>query len=76
MPAKPLSMRALKGGEEGSGGNGVEAGLMMMLDRMQSGRLKVAKHLTDWWDKFRMYHREEGKVVKENDAYLQPRATR
>lgn len=58
------------GEPEGSGGNGVEAGLMMMLDRMQTGKLKVAKHLHDWFDEFRLYHREAGKVVKINDDLL------
>jgi phage terminase large subunit-like protein len=59
-----------KGQQEGEGGNGVEAGLMMMLDRMQTGRLKVAKHLTDWFEEFRLYHREDGKVVKEGDDLM------
>lgn len=59
-----------RGESEGSGGNGVEAGLMMMLDRMQTGRLKVAKHLHDWWEEFRLYHREDGKVVKEGDDLM------
>jgi phage terminase large subunit-like protein len=59
-----------KGEPEGSGGNGVEAGLMDMLDRMQTGRLKVAKHLHDWWEEFRLYHREDGKVVKEGDDLM------
>jgi len=59
-----------KGEEEGSGGNGVEAGLMEMLDRMQTGRLKVARHLNDWFEEFRLYHREEGKVVKIDDDLL------
>lgn len=58
------------GEKEGSGGNGVEAGLMDMLDRMQTGRLKVAAHLQDWWEEFRLYHREDGKVVKENDDLM------
>ena len=52
------------------GGNGVEAGLMEMLDRMQTGRLKVASHLIDWFDEFRLYHRKDGKVVKEYDDLL------
>lgn len=56
--------------KEGEGGNGVEAGLMEMLDRMQTGRLKVAKHLEDWWEEFRLYHRDEGKVVKEGDDLM------
>jgi hypothetical protein len=43
----------------------VEAGLMDMLQRMQSGRFKVFKQLHDWWEEYRLYHRKDGKVVKE-----------
>ncbi len=59
-----------KGKPEGTGGNGVEAGLMDMLDRMQTGRLKVAPHLHDWWEEFRLYHREDGKIVKVGDDLM------
>lgn len=52
------------------GTNGVEAGLFEMLDRMQTGRWKVFKHLTEWFDEFRLYHREDGKVVKEMDDLM------
>lgn len=52
------------------GSNGVEAGLMDMLDRMQTGRFKVAKHLHDWWEEFRLYHRKDGKLVKEGDDLM------
>ena len=52
------------------GTNGVEAGLMDMLDRMQTGRLKVFKNLTDWFDEFRLYHRKDGKIVKEYDDLM------
>ncbi len=52
------------------GSNGVEAGLMDMLDRMQTGRLKVASHLSEWFDEFRLYHRDNGKVVKEYDDLM------
>ena len=48
----------------------VEAGLMDMLDRMQTGRLKVFKHLNEWWEEFRLYHRKDGKVVKEGDDLM------
>jgi len=48
----------------------VEAGLMDMLTRMQTGRLKVFKHLHDWWEGFRLYHRKEGRVVKEGDDLM------
>lgn len=52
------------------GGNGVEAGLMDMLDRMRTGRLKVYKHLNDWFSEFLLYHRKDGKVVKEYDDLM------
>lgn len=58
------------GKEEGTGGNSVEAGLMEMLDRMQSGRFKVFSHLNDVFEEIRMYHRENGKVVKVDDDLL------
>jgi len=45
----------------------VEAGLQDMLIRMESGRFKVFKHLNDWFDEFRLYHRKDGKVHKEGD---------
>ena len=48
----------------------VEAGLMDMLTRMEAGRFKVFKHLNDWWEEFRLYHRKDGKVVKEGDDLM------
>jgi phage terminase large subunit-like protein len=48
----------------------VEAGLMDTLDRMQSGRFKVFKHLNDWFDEFRLYHRKDGRVHKEGDDLM------
>jgi phage terminase large subunit-like protein len=50
--------------------NTVEAGLMDMLDRMTTGRLKVFKHLNDWFEEFELYHRKDGKVVKERDDLM------
>lgn len=52
------------------GGNGVEAGIMDILDRMQTGRFKVARHLNDWWEEFRMYHRKDGKLVKTGEDLM------
>lgn len=52
------------------GGNGVEAGLMDMLDRMQTGRFKVFSNLAEWFEEFRLYHRVEGKLVKERDDLM------
>jgi Terminase RNaseH-like domain len=48
----------------------VEAGLMDMLTRMESGRFKVLRHLTDWFEEFRLYHRKDGRVVKEGDDLM------
>lgn len=52
------------------GSNGVEAGVLDMLERMQTARLKVARHLHDWFEEFRLYHRKGGKLVKEGDDLL------
>ena len=48
----------------------VQAGLMEMLTRMQTGRLKVFKHLNDWFEEFRLYDRKDGRVVKEGDDLM------
>jgi Terminase RNaseH-like domain len=48
----------------------VEAGIADMLIRMQTGRFKVFKHLNDWWDEFRLYHRKDGRVHKEGDDLM------
>ena len=44
--------------------------LMEMLDRMQTGRFKVFAGLDDWMQEFRLYHRKDGRVVKERDDLL------
>lgn len=51
-------------------GNGVEEGLMDILQRMQTGRFKVDATLSQWWEEFRMYHRKDGKIVKERDDLM------
>jgi phage terminase large subunit-like protein len=58
------------GEKEGTGGNSVEAGLSDMLDRMQTGRWKVFSHLEEWFEEFRLYHRKDGKIVKEFDDVI------
>lgn len=49
------------------GSHSVEAGLMEMLDRMQTGRWKVFRTCGAWLEERRLYHREDGKIVKERD---------
>jgi hypothetical protein len=58
------------GKKEGSGGYGTEAGVMELLDRMQTGRLKVSSLLTEWFEEFRMYYRKDGLIVKEGDDLM------
>jgi len=52
------------------GGVSVEAGVMEMLERMRGGRLRVFAGLDAWFDEFRLYHRKEGRIVKERDDLL------
>ena len=54
----------------GDGGFGLEAGIMAMLDRMKTGRLKVFAHLAAWFEEFRLYHRKDGLIVKERDDLI------
>lgn len=48
----------------------VEAGIMDMLDRMQTGRFKVFDTLNDWFEEFRLYHRKDGLIVKLRDDLM------
>lgn len=52
--------------------NAVEAGIMAVRQRLESGRLKVFSTLTNWFNEFRFYIRDEktGKVVKKDDHAL------
>lgn len=47
-----------------------EAGILEMYQRMVTGRLKVANHLTEWFEEFRMYHRKDGQIVKVKDDIM------
>jgi hypothetical protein len=37
---------------------------------METGKFKVFSPLLDWFEEFRLYHRKDGKVVKEGDDLL------
>ena len=52
------------------GSNGVEAGVMEMLERFQTGRLKIAAHLESVFEELMGYHRDNGRIVKERDDLL------
>lgn len=52
------------------GTNGVEAGIMDMYQRFETARLKVFSTETEWFEEFRLYHRKDGKIVKERDDLM------
>ena len=43
---------------------------MEILDRMLSGRFKAFEHLEPFFEELRMYHREDGKIVKVDEDVL------
>ena len=53
-----------------SGGYHVQPGIDEMLMRMETKKLRVASHLSDWWAEFQTYHRKNGKIVKERDDLM------
>lgn len=53
------------------GNNAREAGILEVWQRLSTGRLKVFKHLSDWFSEFRIYRRDEkGQIVKVNDHLM------
>lgn len=54
------------------GGDGLEPGLSMMQQMFASGKLKVAKHLDQWWEEFVSYERDEktGKPIPLRDDLM------
>ena len=49
------------------GTNGVESGILEMLDRMIAGKWKVFKTCGAWRQEFGLYHRKDGIIVKKID---------
>lgn len=51
--------------------NAVESGLWEVLERLQTGRLKVFSTCRNWLNEYRIYRRDEkGRIVKENDHLM------
>jgi len=48
----------------------VEPGIFDIYERMKDGRFKVFSTCTEFWHEFRLYHRDEGKLVKVNDDVM------
>ena len=57
-------------GEKGTGNYKVEPGINAMHQAMQEGRFKVFKTCREWFDEYRMYHREEGKIHALDDDLM------
>jgi len=62
------------GEKEGSGGNSVEPGILSMYLRMETGRLKVFSHCTEFFREKAIYHRKikngQPYIVKLNDDMI------
>lgn len=52
------------------GGVSTEKAILELQDRMTTGKFKVAAHLSDWWEEFRLYHRKDGQIVKLHDDLM------
>jgi phage terminase large subunit-like protein len=57
-------------GDTSKGNQTIEPGIMHMLHRMETGKLKVFPHLMEWWKEFRAYHRKDGKIEPMNDDLM------
>lgn len=51
-------------------GNHLEPGLVEMLEWMRTGRFKVFRHLGEWFEEKRLYHRKDGLIVKKHDDIM------
>lgn len=65
-----LNLTAVRAQYSDSRGNGVEAGIYEILDFMQTQRFKVFSTLSEWFEEYRLYHREDGQIVKERDDLM------
>lgn len=54
-----------------NGGYGTEAGIMSLDEAMRAGRFKVNELMTDWFQEYRVYHRDKnGQIVKLHDDLM------
>jgi hypothetical protein len=53
-----------------AGGNGVEAGVNEMIQRMSGGRFKVFRGNDKFFEEYRLYHRKDGLIVKLMDDLI------
>lgn len=53
-----------------TGGYSTEAGILLLDEKFKDGKIKVAAHLSDWFEEYRFYHRDKGLIVKKNDDMM------
>jgi len=72
LPAKATNPPDPKQGQkEGEGGNSVEASILAMFERMETGRWKVFSTCRQWLQEQRTYHRDEQmRLVKLRDDLI------
>lgn len=70
MLTKSARYPKVPGEDEKGGGQPVEPIVDEMLERMQTGRLKVFAHLSEWFEEKRSYHRKDGIIVAKRDDIL------
>lgn len=58
------------GKKEGTGGYGLEAGILDMLQRMQTGRWRVFSTCGAWKEEYELYYRKDGLIVKKGDDIM------
>ena len=64
------SAPATASGSVGRATVSVERGLGMMLERLETGRLRVFSTCPMWLEERKLYHRKDGKVVKKDDDLM------
>ena len=48
----------------------IEPGIQFLYQKMENGTFKVFSHLHEWFQEFRQYHRDEGKIVPKADDLM------
>jgi phage terminase large subunit-like protein len=57
-------------GDSAKGNQNIEPGIMEMIHRFETGRLKIFPHLMEIFKEFRAYHRKDGKIEPINDDFM------
>lgn len=52
------------------GGVSTEAGILEMDERFKTGKLKIARQLSNFFEEYRFYHRKDGKINPVNNDIL------